>query len=81
MAVSDSVGKTVVVDAETGMKVGLDVAMTSFNGRRELREMLERFVRGEDRSLAYVNRIEHVLSEAFRGTPLYEELIQDVATY
>lgn len=43
--------------------------------------MLERFLRGEDRSLRFVNAIEAHLDKNFRGTPIYEDLIEPLATY
>jgi len=47
----------------------------------ELRVMINRFLSGEDRSLRFANQIERYLDEHFRGTPIYEELIEPLATY
>jgi|HubBroStandDraft_6_1064221.scaffolds.fasta_scaffold179995_2 hypothetical protein len=42
---------------------------------------MERFLRGEDRSVRFTNQIETFMSENFGGTDIYEELIEDLATY
>jgi hypothetical protein len=51
------------------------------DARTRLRAMLDRFVRGEDRSVRYANEIEELLSRDFRNTPIYDELVEDLATY
>jgi hypothetical protein len=43
--------------------------------------MMERFVRGHDRSVPFANQIEQYLDEHFRATPIHEELIEPLATY
>jgi hypothetical protein len=43
--------------------------------------MMEAFIRGDDQSLNFVNTIEDHLNKWFRGEELYEELIEDLATY
>lgn len=49
--------------------------------RQALRAMLERFLRGDDRSLRFANEIEDLLDREFRGTAIHEELIEDLARY
>jgi hypothetical protein len=49
--------------------------------KSELRAMIERFLRGEDCSVRFANRIEEYLDGHFRGTPIHEELIEPLATY
>jgi hypothetical protein len=47
-----------------------------------LRSMLERFVRGDDRSLKYVNTIEEYVASNFsRDDDYFEDLIEALATY
>ena len=43
--------------------------------------MMEAFIRGDDRSLNFVNRLENVLTDSFRNEPMYEELAGALATY
>jgi hypothetical protein len=43
--------------------------------------MMETFIRGDDRSVSLVNKIEESLRQHFRGEPIYEELVEDLATY
>jgi hypothetical protein len=43
--------------------------------------MLERFVRGDDRSLKYVNRIEEYVASNFYGDERFEDLTETLATY
>lgn len=47
----------------------------------EMRVMMDRFIRGDDRSLRFANEIEAFLDRYFRGTPIYDELIEPLATY
>ena len=42
---------------------------------------MEAFIRGDDRSLNFVNRLENVLTDSFRKEPIYEELAGALATY
>jgi len=49
--------------------------------RTELREMLERFVRGEDQSLGFVRQIELLVSAHFRHAEFFEELSYNLAMY
>lgn len=49
--------------------------------RAELARMIKRFLSGEDRSLAHVNRMEGLLVDRFIDTPLYEELSPPLAMY
>ncbi|MBV9131239.1 MAG: hypothetical protein JO020_16760 [Chloroflexi bacterium] len=51
------------------------------SAKLKLRNMLERFVRGDDRSIRFANEIEQYLDDNFRGTRLHEELIEPLATY
>ena len=53
----------------------------SADARRLLREMLERFVRGDDQSLRFTNEIEILVRTQFREAEFYEELSYDLATY
>ena len=53
----------------------------SASAHENLRAMMETFIRGEDRSLSLVNKIEESLRQSFRGQPIYEELAEDLATY
>ena len=55
--------------------------MTNEAARKALRSMMESFVRGDDRSLNFVNQIERRLSESFRNDPIYEELAYTVARF
>jgi hypothetical protein len=55
--------------------------MTTEAERKALRSMMESFVRGDDRSLNFVNQIERRLNESFRNDPIYEELADAVARY
>jgi len=43
--------------------------------------MIETFIRGDDRSLNFVDRIEGLLRQSFRNDPIYEELVDDLARY
>ncbi|PYO81383.1 MAG: hypothetical protein DMD68_13425 [Gemmatimonadetes bacterium] len=51
------------------------------DARRRLREMLERFVRGDDQSLRFTNEIEILVRTQFKDAEFYEELSYDLATY
>jgi len=42
---------------------------------------MKAFIRGDDRSLNFVNRLERVLRDSFRGEPIYDELSYYLATY
>ena len=46
-----------------------------------LRSMLERFVRGDDRTLKYVNAIEEYVSFNFNRDQRFEDLLEGLATY
>jgi hypothetical protein len=43
--------------------------------------MVESFIRGDDRSIRFANRIEEYASTHFRGSEAAEELIEALATY
>jgi len=43
--------------------------------------MMESFIRGDDRSLNFVNKLEDLLRTSFRSEPIYEELAGYLATY
>ena len=43
--------------------------------------MMESFIRGDDRSLNFVSRIEILLRDSFRNEPIYEELAESLALY
>ena len=53
----------------------------SADARTTLRQMLERFVRGEDQSLRFANEIEGLVLSQFREAEFFEELSYDLATY
>ena len=55
--------------------------MTDHTAREALRQMMRAFIRGDDRSLNFVNRLEELLRNSFRAEPIYEELVVDLATY
>jgi hypothetical protein len=46
-----------------------------------LADLMETFVRGGDRSMALVDRIEGLLIQCFQDSELYEELSPAVASY
>ncbi|GAA2932655.1 hypothetical protein [Streptomyces enissocaesilis] len=47
----------------------------------ELKEMAQRFVDGEDRSMNLVNRMEDILVEHFLDSDLFESLGEGLAMY
>ena len=47
----------------------------------ELRAMVERFLRGDDHSITFANRIEEYASRHFRDVEAAEELVEALATY
>jgi hypothetical protein len=49
--------------------------------REALRSMMEAFIRGDDQSLNFVNRLERLLQDSFRHEPIYDELAEALATY
>ena len=51
------------------------------SSRRALRELLQTFVSGRDRSKSHVAKIEELLIREFRGSDLFEELTGPVAAY
>jgi len=53
----------------------------SDDARRLLREMMERFIRGDDQSLRFTNEIEILVRTQFRDAEFYEELSYHLATY
>lgn len=73
--------RSVGVDAETGVPVVTVDQVSGGVACRQLRELMERFLRGEDRSVRFTNQIEAFMSEKFRRTDIYEELMEDLATY